>query len=153
MSSKTRVCRVCKKRKKINDFYKTGRKTDKDPNQRHTECKDCTKARVAASHKANPDAARDRHLRRLYGITLDDWNQMLADQGNCCFICKTTEPGGKHNQWSTDHCHDSNIVRALLCHHCNTTLGQYHENPLVFQSFINYIEHFSWTKDDKKRNP
>jgi hypothetical protein len=64
---KERLCKKCDNTKPLTDFYKTGRKNG---DERAYECKECAKARIKASRDANPDAARDRHLRRTYGITL-----------------------------------------------------------------------------------
>ena len=147
--SSTRECRVCKATKAITEFYKTGRKKSTNPEERHNECKTCAIARVKRNH--DPVRARDLHLQRKYGITLNEWNELFAQQNHCCATCFRTEPGGKHNQWNTDHCHDSGIVRALLCHHCNTTLGQAKENPLAFENLAKYIYKFHWTKNEPKQ--
>ena len=131
-------CRVCNILKNENDYYLCKRKGG-NPEARHTECKECAKARIKASRDANPDAARDSHLRRTYGITLADFNKMLLAQGSKCACCGTGKPGGKHNQWCVDHDHVTGSVRELLCKDCNIVLGLVEDSPEHLQRLIAYI--------------
>lgn len=131
-------CRVCHKLKNETDYYLCRRKNG-NPEARHTECKECAKARVKASHDANPDAARDNHLRRNYGITLAEFNRMVLSQGSKCACCGTDKPGGKHNQWCVDHDHTTAAVRQLLCKDCNIVLGIVEDSPEHLQRLIDYI--------------
>lgn len=65
------------------------------------------------------------HSRRSrYGITRDDFDAMLARQGNVCAICKRhpEERNGK-SKWNVDHDHETGKVRGLLCSACNIGLG------------------------------
>jgi hypothetical protein len=134
-----RKCNKCEQIKPLSSFYKTGRKNDKDPNSRHHECKECAKARIKASHQANPDAARERHLRRCYGIGIADFNRMLLAQGSKCACCGTDKPGGKHNQWMVDHDHVTGVVRELLCKDCNLVLGLVQDCPEHLHQLMAYI--------------
>ena len=116
-----RKCNKCGETKPLTQFYKTGRKNDKDPNARHHECKECAKARIKRTR--DPERARDLFYRRTYGISLADFNRMVLSQGSKCACCGTSEPGGKHNQWCVDHDHQTGQVRQLLCKNCNIILG------------------------------
>lgn len=58
-----------------------------------------------------------------YGITLEQYNAMLAAQNDVCAICGT--PPMEKRRLVVDHCHRSGRVRALLCGPCNTQLGSY----------------------------
>ena len=80
-------CTKCGEVKQETDFYKTGRKTDKNPNQRHSVCKECTKKRVSAEYHADPTKQRRRDLMRNYGITLEQYEEMLEMQGHKCALC------------------------------------------------------------------
>ena len=64
---------------------------------------------------------RDNYLRRTFGITLDEYNQMLAEQDGRCAICRATCKSGR--QLAVDHCHETGVVRGLLCMNCNRVLG------------------------------
>jgi hypothetical protein len=122
-------------------FYKTGRKSDKDKNNRHYECKTCTKARVNAAAAASPNAQRARDYKRKYGITIDEYEQMLELQGGTCALCPKTSPGGRHAQqhWCVDHDHVTGKVRELLCNDCNMVLGIIKDSPEHLGRMITYI--------------
>lgn len=67
---------------------------------------------------------REAHLRRAYGITRADFDQMLAAQNGRCAMpfCGATEPRGP-GTWHVDHCHTTGRIRGLLCSPCNIRLG------------------------------
>jgi hypothetical protein len=69
------------------------------------------------------EVMRAAHLKRKYGITIADYEAMLAAQGGGCAICGAAEPDGQ--SLHVDHCHDSGAVRGLLCFRCNAGLGQF----------------------------
>jgi hypothetical protein len=81
---------------------------------------------------------RKWNLKRSYNITLEDYDELLLKQKNCCAIC------GKHQSNLTrtlfvDHCHTTGKVRGLLCHHCNILLGNAEDNITVLESAISYL--------------
>jgi hypothetical protein len=76
--------------------------------------------------KASPTykrSLRSSHLKRKYGITVADYEAMLAAQGGGCAICGAPEPAAQ--SLHVDHCHDTGAVRGLLCFRCNAGLGQF----------------------------
>ena len=81
-------------------------------------------------------------LRNKYGITLEKWNEMYAEQNGKCLICEY-EFGQKQSDCYVDHCHSTNIVRGLLCQHCNTTIGYARDNPAILISAANYLNKFT----------
>lgn len=87
------------------------------------------------THKAQ---AYQRKLK--YGITVEEWDALFASQGNACAVCKTQSPGGRFGQWQTDHCHKTNLVRGILCHHCNLILGHAKDTPEILRAAIAYLE-------------
>jgi hypothetical protein len=90
--------------------------------------------RAASYASRNPKYRRDEHYRRKYGITLSDYNRMRAEQNYCCALCFKHEdevwlsrPFGKeirYGKLAVDHCHETGVVRGLLCAACNNLLGQ-----------------------------
>ena len=120
---KTRKCNKCSKTLLLTDFYKTGRKSDKDPNKRHYTCKECTKARLRTADSQSPERKRKAHLQRTYGITPEEYDEMLLLQDGKCAICPKEEAGGKHNVFCVDHDHRTGKVRQLLCKNCNIVLS------------------------------
>ncbi len=79
------------------------------------------------------------HLRRRYGITVEDFEHMLALQGGVCAICKCPEKVEYKRTLSVDHDHITGKVRGLLCHRCNTALGKLEDNPFYFDAAATYI--------------
>ena len=61
-------------------------------------------------------------IKRAYNLTKDQWIALFEKQGKVCACCGTSDPGSKLG-WHTDHDHDTNTVRGILCHHCNIILG------------------------------
>ena len=96
--------------------------------------------------KNNPEKAkcsrRNTNLKRLYGITLKDYEKMLQDQQSTCAICKTTDPGGAGKKFVVDHCHSTDKVRALLCGKCNCAIGLLNEDPLLFDAAKQYLQNY-----------
>ena len=84
------------------------------------------------------------YLLRNYGITLDQYNEMLESQGHKCKIC-----GGegflmnshKHKvKLVVDHDHKTGEVRGLLCHNCNRAIGLLQESLDNVISLKVYLE-------------
>lgn len=92
---------------------------------------------------------RTIRLRKLYGITQEDYEQLLIDQDGGCAICGTKSPGNKRSRYfMIDHCHVSGEVRGLLCVACNVRLGQLESNKEVVLKTIKYAQrNGSWWKD------
>jgi hypothetical protein len=74
-------------------------------------------------------------LKRSYGISTDQYNDMMNKQNGKCSICN--EPLKKPN---IDHEHQTGYVRDILCHNCNTGIGYFKENPELLQKGIEYLE-------------
>jgi hypothetical protein len=83
-------------------------------------------------------ANRDNKLRTKYGITTEQYNEMLAAQDNSCAVCHTDTPGGR-GFWHVDHCHATSKVRGILCHGCNTGLGQFKDNAATLEAAASYL--------------
>jgi hypothetical protein len=93
----------------------------------------------AKYHELTPDQRKERTLKSVYGITLSEWDAMLAAQGNQCAICGT-KAGDKREDWATDHCHCTGKVRSILCSPCNLMLGHARENPDTLSKAIDYLK-------------
>ena len=55
-------------------------------------------------------------LKSKYGLTLDDYNQLLENQNHCCKICGKSEGNWTSTRLplSVDHCHTTNKIRGHL---------------------------------------
>ena len=147
-------CRECGEVKSLDcfGFYK---------GKRRRKCKPCTNAEVKRYRDAtDPEKLREMYqrrnlrwrerdperyrwhlrnsnLKRLYGITADDFDRMLAEQGGGCAICGSPDPQGRN--FHVDHCHDSKVVRGILCHPCNTGLGNFVDDPGRLAAAVAYL--------------
>lgn len=90
------------------------------------------KNRLQDSYKL---AARKYHLRKKYGITIEQYNAIFASQGSKCAICGHNAPKNKRG-WHLDHCHDTGRVRGILCHVCNTKLGWYQQFKDEIEAYL-----------------
>jgi hypothetical protein len=95
--------------------------------------------------RVDPRKSRQAHeqRRRLrkYGLTAEEYQQLLASQKGRCRGCRTTDPGPKG--WHIDHCHDTGRVRCLLCNRCNTVLGLCDEDPAILGQLTKLAAEFS----------
>ena len=130
-----RTCMTCGVEKNILEFYMRDKKTGR----RHSACKECDKARVKARHQANPERTRNNDLKRNYGITLQEHQEMYKNQNGVCAICKG-EGDGKWKKLCVDHDHNTGKVRQLLCRNCNMVLGQVGDNPNLLEEMIKYLQ-------------
>lgn len=140
LSMKERKCTDCNKFKSNDEFYKDSTKTS----GYKSYCKKCSSKRAVKFTKTKePDYTRNVRLKNVYGITLEQYNQMFESQNGSCKLC------GKHQTefkraLAVDHCHKSNNVRSLLCHKCNGALGLVDDNIDTLNKMISYlIEHNS----------
>lgn len=76
-------------------------------------------------------------LKYNYGITIDQYNAMLAAQGGGCALCGA-EP--KRRPLDVDHCHETGKVRGLLCNKCNTSLGRLGDTLESILKIVSYLE-------------
>jgi hypothetical protein len=78
-------------------------------------------------------ADRKSHLKRNYGLTLEDFEALLASQGGGCAIC------GKPDVDHVDHDHVTGRVRGILCFRCNVALGQLDDDEDRARAAANYL--------------
>jgi hypothetical protein len=78
---------------------------------------------------------RKSHLKRKYGMTLDDFDALLASQGGGCAIC------GKPDPDNVDHDHVTGRVRGILCWNCNIGVGQFEDSEDRLAAATSYIAH------------
>lgn len=101
------------------------------------ECKPCAKRK----YKSRASQLRANHLQRKFGISLEQYDQMLAEQDGKCAVCGTTDPGGNGgSNFHVDHCHITGKIRKLLCRDCNSCLGQAGDDPVLLRKLAGYVE-------------
>ena len=86
---------------------------------------------------------RKYHLKKRYNITPQEYETKLASQDYKCALCGKdaldNKRGGKLDPLHIDHCHITNKLRDLLCHQCNSGLGQFKDNIETLQKAIDYL--------------
>lgn len=77
-------------------------------------------------------------MKKLYGITMEQYDSMYAAQRGCCAICLThqSETG---RALHVDHDHETGAIRGLLCNGCNTGIGNLREDIQVLTAAIEYL--------------
>lgn len=110
---------------------------------RRNTCKRCQAIYSSNHHKKKKESLREHNLKK-HGLTHDEYLQMLESQNGRCMICKSTKPSSSKffKNFAVDHCHKTNKVRALLCHHCNTALGSFRDDVNLLRKAIVYLESF-----------
>jgi hypothetical protein len=94
------------------------------------ECKACHNAIEKARDKSHRvtitrEYKREERFRRLYGITLEDYDVLFAEQGGLCAVCREPQSWNRRegDVLVVDHDHLTGAVRGLLCHACNQAIG------------------------------
>lgn len=74
-------------------------------------------------YSENKDWVRRYSYQRNYGITVEDYDRMLIEQGGVCGICQgpPSGPGAAGGRFHVDHSPER--VRGLLCGPCNIGIG------------------------------
>lgn len=120
-----KTCNTCGTDRPLEHFHR--HRTSKGG--RRGICKFCATAKVKEYALRHPDRVRltqrKCRLKQRYGLTLEDYDAMLAAQGHKCALCRrgADEVGGPGGGFVVDHDHDTGQVRAVLCHRCNRFLG------------------------------
>ena len=133
----TKRCPKCGEIKEHSFFYRS--KNHKDGCSSY--CKVCQNLRSTSYTRENKNKipTTGYSLKRRYGITTQDYLNLLKLQENKCAICKTSECHTGRN-FSVDHCHTTGKIRGLLCAHCNVGLGNFKDNSLLLKEAITYLE-------------
>lgn len=110
-----KICSKCKEIKSVDRFQKDKHK----PSGYSSYCKDCR---------------RNNKIKKLYNISIDEYDNLYKNQIGGCLICHT-----KHDRLHIDHCHNTGKVRGLLCSKCNMAIGLFNDDIKLLQETIKYI--------------
>lgn len=122
------LCKCCEKSGTAKDFYY---KLDRGYFYVNTtQCKRCT---------------RDRMRFRAFGITREDFYEMLSKQDGNCAICEISmdeyvKTSQNNKVFSVDHCHTTGVIRGLLCCSCNRGIGYFKDNPNALNKAAKYLQ-------------
>lgn len=163
----TKECRTCKTQRPI-DAYGPDRRLFDGLSR---ECRDCRNIRLREWSRAKVDQDpafrekrsqywqkfrqergdewarkrnREHKLQMHYGITVEQYDEMLARQGGRCAICRRTSAEAadvrKEYGLAVDHCHDTGRVRGLLCSSCNFGLGNFQDSADLLHEAVEYLK-------------
>ncbi|MFF1403390.1 endonuclease VII domain-containing protein [Streptomyces sp. NPDC058294] len=118
-----KLCRMCGEVKPHSEWHRNATASD----GLSTRCKACRAL-----------LGRERHLRRNYGLTRAERDELIASQGGVCCVCLSAKPA------HVDHCHETGRVRGVLCFSCNAALGQFKDQPESIRRAAAYVEGIAW---------
>ena len=144
-----KLCTKCGYTKPKIEFHKD---SDNYDGLRH-ECKKCRsllrhehrknnleKFKLKENSKKAKDSWLNADLKRSYGISLKEYDDLVKAQDNKCKICNKEEQHKTKKRLTVDHCHVTNKIRGLLCHRCNCALGLFFDNPDLLKLAIQYLK-------------
>lgn len=143
----TKTCSNCNQRKSVDEFQAT---RDRKGNPTFTSnCRSCRGENTRAWNLSNRERhsennkryIRTEHGRRRrkatqYGIEWWELAALEAAQQGICSICGDTPEKGL----VVDHCHETGVVRGLLCSLCNIGIGHFRDNPRLLLGAIIYLK-------------
>ena len=81
-------------------------------------------------------SGRQVYLKYHYGISVEQYEALLAQQDGACAICRERS----EEALCVDHCHVTRRVRRLLCRRCNLGIGYFRDDPRLLRVAADYLE-------------
>lgn len=128
-----RLCRGCKRTLPTEGFPRDATKASGHGSM----CKDCKRDRAGDRR----EYFRTYHLAER-GMTAETYDELLNAQDGVCAICREPETlvrRGRVERLTVDHDHETDVVRGLLCHRCNTAVGLLRDDPDLLRAAILYL--------------
>ena len=136
-----KMCRVCKIVQPFKNFYSQSRVKGHIASR----CKKCSSVRHKEYANKNKDKIQKRHAvywrKHKYGLTQEEYKDMILSQNNECAICKKPS----HKTLHIDHDHKTGKVRGLLCSTCNTGIGFFNEDIDSLTNAVKYLKSFLYS--------
>ena len=112
------------------------------PAERNGRAKFCSYECKTAFHNQYTERRhkwqQEYFLRQKYGLSLQEYEQLVEQQDGRCAICGCDQPAGR-GRWHVDHDHTTGKVRGLLCHNCNVGLGNFKDDPRRLEAAVKYL--------------
>lgn len=136
----TKVCPCCDTEKPRDEFYaRSGLFTKAGRPVLMAHCKECHKAGMRAYASDHADERRAKNLMANYGITPQQYGEMLARQDGGCGICGV-KTDSQNRRLHVDHNHETGAVRGLLCDSCNRAIGLLGDSADRLRMAVKYLE-------------
>ena len=129
-----KICNVCGKNKRVSSYIKS-RLTKSGI---RGECKECNNS-SRGKYKVSKKKERQYKLKKLYGITPEQYKDIWDRQEGLCSICKVQLSSLPDKAVHIDHCHVTEKVRGILCGHCNRGLGHFRDSVLYLDAAKKYL--------------
>jgi hypothetical protein len=120
----TSHCKVCRAKKEA----------DRRKNPQYKE-----KIKKYKLDPANKRRTKDSALKRLFGISIEEYDKMFQKQNGVCAICYRKEVASHIRSLAVDHCHKTGKVRGLLCTSCNQGIGHLKDSVVLLENAIRYL--------------
>lgn len=134
-------CTKCKIEKPFSEFSKHIRNKDglrfRCKSCESEDAKEAKRKALEADYLGTRLKERADNLKRMFGMSLDEYEQKAQEQGNVCAICKGTCKSGK--RLAVDHDHETGKIRDLLCGNCNGGLGKFQDDPELLIKAAEYL--------------
>lgn len=150
----TKKCKKCELVLPLDGFHK-----DRKSKDGHSfYCKECNKAKAKswygenrekrraydkAYNAENREAIRNYNLQYKFGVTLDEYESILASQGNVCGICGCDADPIVGRAMPLDHDHVTGAPRGVLCSSCNRGIGLLGDDPDRLVAAAAYLLQFT----------
>lgn len=89
-------------------------------------------------NKKNNSRSSGKFLKIKYGITMQEYEELLKKQDYRCAICGSYNKT-RERRLAVDHSHETGKVRGLLCGSCNVGIGSLKEDKQIFENAIEYL--------------
>jgi hypothetical protein len=102
-------------------------------------CSECQKEKLKI-YKASEQGklnSKNNWLQNQYGISLDQYNELIKNQNNKCACCELELIEGKIH---VDHCHNTNKICGVLCSKCNRAIGFLNHSSKILEKAARYCE-------------
>jgi hypothetical protein len=144
-------CTKCGEEKSLDEFFNRDSKVRDGKN---SHCKVCERLKIDEWRKNNTDTLRKierrAHLKRNFGITVEQYDELLHKQNECCAICDR-HASEFRTRLAVDHDHHTGRIRGLLCTTCNHRLIGRHRNAALLRKMADYVEGGTdWYVPDKR---
>lgn len=90
-----------------------------------------------------PNRKREARWVHTYGITMEQFFALAAQQQNLCAICgvKLILTGSRtHRKAAVDHDHVTGKIRGILCGSCNVGLGNFRDDYRLLLRAVAYLK-------------
>ncbi len=100
-----------------------------------------TNSRSREYYRANKEKRRSYLIRKNFNTSERFIRDLMDKQKGCCAICGVSlvSPDSSKS-FNVDHCHETGVIRGLLCHKCNVGIGMFQDNVDIIKNIITYLE-------------